>query len=273
MKKITSKNLTKKLAQYGALAAAIGTMAEADGQVMYTDITDFQGDSMSSFDLDLNGDSTIDFTINGSSIQLLVDASSNALAGSVGSLSYLYPFALDNGTLVDGNQSWQSGGGQILRYKPSAAGSSCLYSSNWCGDQVDKFLGLRFMVNGNTHYGWARLDVTVTNSMDNWVVKDFAYEATPDTGIIAGDGILSVVDAEMQNIEIFSSNKQINLNKIPQESSYRIFNLSGQLILDGNINERSHSIDASSQASGVYIIEVSNTNSNIATTKKLVLSN
>ena len=65
MKKTTTKKLANRLAQYSALAAAIGTIAEADGQVMYTDIADFDGDSTSSFQLDLNGDSVIDFTING----------------------------------------------------------------------------------------------------------------------------------------------------------------------------------------------------------------
>ena len=77
MEKTTSKHLAKKLTQYGAMAAALGTVAEINGQVIYTDITDFNGDSTSTFDLDLNNDAVIDFTIFGSSTQILVDASSN----------------------------------------------------------------------------------------------------------------------------------------------------------------------------------------------------
>ena len=59
----------------------------------------------------------------------------------------------------------------------------------WAGDQScsptwkDKYLGLRFIIKGQTHYGWARLDVL---SLSHWVIKDYAYNATPNKPILAG---------------------------------------------------------------------------------------
>ncbi len=55
---------------------------------------------------------------------------------------------------------------------------------NWVGVK-DKYLGLRFKMNGNTHYGWARLDVNAIP--DTFTIKDYAYESTPGLGILAGD--------------------------------------------------------------------------------------
>ena len=37
MKKITSKNLSKRLAQYGAMSAAVMAGADANGQVVYSE--------------------------------------------------------------------------------------------------------------------------------------------------------------------------------------------------------------------------------------------
>ena len=44
MKKTTSSKLSKQLAKYGALTAAILGVADASGQIVYTDVTpDFAG--------------------------------------------------------------------------------------------------------------------------------------------------------------------------------------------------------------------------------------
>jgi len=272
MAKKISQNIFEKITQYGAMVAAIGTVAETNGQVIYTDIVDFEGDSASSFELDLNGDGVNDFTINGSSIQILVDASSNSIAGSLGGLSYKYPFALNEGSVIDGNQVWQSSNGQILRYKTSSGATSCQYSSNWCGDTVDKYLGLRFDISGNAHYGWVRLDVTVPNSMDNWVVKDFAYEATPDTAISAGDGILNTFDQGLQRVAVVANGKFIDLGNLPDQLSYRLYNIVGQQIVSGDISENSFRIDLSTQSSGLYVLELSNNSTNSVIRKKLILN-
>ena len=50
-----------------------------------------------------------------------------------------------------------------------------------------QFLGLKFMINGQTHYGWARL----TTGVDPFckvkaVLTGYAYESDPDTPILTG---------------------------------------------------------------------------------------
>ena len=40
MSKITKKNFAKRIAKYGALSVAIAGVADASGQIVYTDIND-----------------------------------------------------------------------------------------------------------------------------------------------------------------------------------------------------------------------------------------
>ncbi len=46
------------------------------------------------------------------------------------------------------------------------------------------FLGLSFPSGGNTFYGWIRVDIN--NATGTFVIDDWAYQSTPNTGIQAG---------------------------------------------------------------------------------------
>ena len=56
-----------------------------------------------------------------------------------------------------------------------------------------KYLGIQFSINGQTHYGWARL--TVKSFIDSQThypeikvtLTGYAYETQPNTAILAGD--------------------------------------------------------------------------------------
>ena len=56
----------------------------------------------------------------------------------------------------------------------------CFYDWKGAGDS---YLGLRFKINGAVHYGWVRMQIS---SPANWVVKDYAYNATPNEPVFAG---------------------------------------------------------------------------------------
>jgi hypothetical protein len=55
-------------------------------------------------------------------------------------------------------------------------------------DVRNRYLGLEFMIEGKTHYGWARLNVfaNVNTFKITAVVTGYAYETTPNKAIIAG---------------------------------------------------------------------------------------
>jgi hypothetical protein len=49
--------------------------------------------------------------------------------------------------------------------------------------QTNKFVGLRFIIDGRFHYGWARL---TTDTVNGNVLTGYAYETKPGQRILAG---------------------------------------------------------------------------------------
>ena len=189
------KKIKTKLAKYVAVAAAVGAVSESEAAIIYTDETpDFAGGSGSQYFLDLNNDGIDDFRIHattayttsygytyGANLYLQPLAANNEALGT-GTTNYAYPFALSSGAPIsNGAGSWFnnsfSGGAMSLNY------GSCGFG-NWC-NVTDGFIGLRFNIGGNTHYGWVRLDVGGSGNV--WTVKDYAYEDIAGTPILAGD--------------------------------------------------------------------------------------
>jgi hypothetical protein len=54
----------------------------------------------------------------------------------------------------------------------------------------DRYLGLKFVIDGEVHYGWARFSVTVEHHRQyddvSGTLAGYAYETVPDKPIIAG---------------------------------------------------------------------------------------
>ncbi|MFC7444928.1 MULTISPECIES: T9SS type A sorting domain-containing protein [Mesoflavibacter] len=272
MKKTTRKNLSKKIAKYGALSIAIAGVAEANGQIIYTDIDpDFVGND-SNIGLDLDNDTNFDFVIIDDAAPAVAIVAYNSTTGNsfVGSQpSYIYPFALNAGDPISAGQTAWYGGSNVgtLNYVSCYNG---IGGSNWCG-VTDKYLGLRFQIAGQTHYGWARLDVTASG--DSYTLKDYAYESTPNTAINAGDLPLSVDEfANEKEIKIVALNKSIGLYNLPNEViEYKLYSISGKKVLEGSVNDHTSVIEAKNVSSGLYIIELKNTINNSVIRKKVIL--
>lgn len=57
------------------------------------------------------------------------------------------------------------------------------FSGLWLGSQ-DYYLGVKFLIGANTHYGWIRMNITQSTSVVT--LKDYAYESQPNVPILAG---------------------------------------------------------------------------------------
>ena len=68
--------------------------------------------------------------------------------------------------------------------------SGIYYYGSWAGFDITRFVGIRFQINGETHYGWARLTVRFgTYSYVDALLTGYAltYDTIPDKPIVAGD--------------------------------------------------------------------------------------
>lgn len=232
------KDLKKRLAQYGVLAVAITGANEAKGNVIYTDETpDFNGIVGSQYFLDLNNDGIDDFRIwhNGSSnLYISPLTATNEVLGS-GGATFAYPFALSSGATVSSGagtffNNGYAGGFQSLNY------GSCSFG-NWC-TVTDRYIGLRFDIGGNIHYGWVRLDVNNAGSV--WTVKDYAYDDVVgnsiSTGTMGSPGVASAATGII-GTDVADNNSgldlQVDFNAASDETSineYRLIVIKSSLV-------------------------------------------
>lgn len=170
-----------------------GSSSDTESTIIYTDIVpDFSSASINYYyNLDLNNDLIDDFYM-GSYFNVinLFEINSIQESNNINACMVVNPFSPYTLPLYKDNEIFKlAGNANSPNYASMAyfiikdcisGESECNY--NW-KDKKDNYLGLRFYIKGQTHYGWVRLDIT---SHTEWVIKDYAFNATPNSPILAG---------------------------------------------------------------------------------------
>lgn len=217
-------SLHNKLNAYAVSAAAAGVAMlaaapPAEAEIVFTPVNG-QIASGSKYALDLNHDGVIDFTIMNSR-----HISTTPFGGD-----------LSIAPAVKGNGIWQ---GPKEQYFPAAAAlpaavpvgsgkpflfqkANMAYASLTAFTYVsggpwknvtNRFLGLRFLINGEVHYGWARLTV-LTDSHRETVkatLTGYAYETVANQPILTGQISGTAEDASKSRREDSHYEAQLGL--------------------------------------------------------------
>lgn len=200
-----SPTLNKTLAAYMAAGAAAGVglmtaAQQAEAKVIYTPtyakVTDL-------YYLDLNHDGIRDFvlwnvasctsTACGGELMAYLSGGPNVVAGILSQASALRAGAVIGPAVqfpAVSEMMMVSGG---IHHRQ---GSSSQPPAEWFGQFAnggkgvrDRYLGLKFTINGQTHYGWARFSVSIPNAkILNFtpILTGYAYETEPNKPIVAG---------------------------------------------------------------------------------------
>ncbi len=273
-----NSTLDSKIKKYTALAGGITAIAGiANAQVVYTDINPdhLVTGNGGSYNLDVDGDGTVDFglitavsstsfTYYSGALNISVNYNAAAiypLNGSVmtnGSSVYDVPVGSAIGSSGSFNSSGTNSLGYGIVYSVTGATSySGTYANgNFIGNEG--FVGLKFDIGGNTHYGWVRVEVTADGSTLS--VKDYAYESTANTAILSGNGANGPVGLEttVNNVEIqnFNDKIKIKLSNELTNSIASITSITGQEVLSKSINNSVDFIELNDLSSGIYIVSV-----------------
>lgn len=253
-----------------AYAAAAGTIAlagAADAQIVYTDInpdTVIHDSLIYVLDFDNNGQPELQFqTVTSSASSgtaqlaevLVLGNATNAVIGSLYAVSYPFPSAMNNGDSINvSNTGWQNaainGGVQYL----GAVYGSYTYA-NWLG-QNDKYMGVRFSIGANTHYGWVRLSVSA--GADTITIKDYAYQTLPGVGLTAGQLVGIPTAPVNNNVNVFASANTVVINNTESEKggTVRIINTLGQSVYESAVTGENMRISLEGQTPGIYFVEV-----------------
>lgn len=171
-----------------SLLAALVTIAQAE--IVYTPVN-VTLPRNGSYPIDLNHDGITDFTFQISQTfsicglfrfpyHNILEVQPNQAGGIVGES---WALALQSGVLIDVRQSFD--GGDDLMYDVQQ-GSPCTRShsyGNWVSI-TNRYLGLEFQINGETHHGWAELSTNGRTGVNT--LYGFAYETMPFKGILTG---------------------------------------------------------------------------------------
>jgi hypothetical protein len=192
-----AESLHRRLNAYAlvASAAGIGVLAlglPAEAKIVYTPAHVPIVENGGPVKLDLNHDGITDFTFSNfcgcsahmpAILEIFTRQSLNGVWESQSRFGSL-PAALKAGVRVGSNKAFKPADSQYmaLAFPTGTSGGF------WAGSHR-AYLGLKFQINGKTHYGWARLTVK-TDAEIPPVIKatltGYAYETTPNKPIITG---------------------------------------------------------------------------------------
>lgn len=252
-------------------------MIDALAQIVYTDIEpDYViQDLEDSYQLDLNNDGINDFSIfnfeivnNGFPPARISDDNNGVNAVTVIYNYEAFIIPLEEDTVIYSDESSNSYPFSVYGYLDT---SDCTDLPSWCfmtwNGKTNKYIGLRFLITGQTHYGWARLDFI----NGQWIVKDYAYNATPNEPIQTGQKALSIEDFNLQQVKVMVSNRQISILNLTDRASFNLYSINGQKIRYGNLEQNSGNINMLDLHSGLYILELINNQSKAFTIKKFII--
>ncbi len=299
-----TKKWQLKLAGYTSLSASFLLMGNgASAQVVYVDIDpdtilDIPGEQ---FTLDIDDNGVNDLTLFNSSFSffmytpwwsywlrqdLILNNVNNSLF--IAGLKHYdwyyeaytyYPFALDGFNLIDNELQFYNADIHVLALRTIfylGAGLKTCNNCEWYNfdilESIDKYLGFKLLDDdGNNHYGWIRCDVIDTGR--TLIIKDYAYELTPDNAILAGDTThyVSIEQNPIENMpQIYAFGTTIQITGMVSNTTITIFNLSGATVYETIAASTSISIPMDNFTNGVYLVKLKNEEIDI--TRKVVLN-
>lgn len=273
--------LLKKLKEYSALSGSLVAISGlANAQVVYTDIDpdvvlSSDGDQ---YQLDLENNGIFDYvfqTTNPNSgyyyAGVYMYYLSNEIAGTLKpnyfGANYGYPYALAQGEIIDDGLAFiniydllfsTTGGNGPFFFVP---GLVSIFGGNTVGNWIgvtDHYLGLKFTDGTDFFFGWARCDATADGS--TIVIKDYAYNATPETAIGAGEGQpIGIAENNSKNFRVFGYEGVVNIminDKDVNGAIVTVTNTLGQTVIHQSLNDVITRINLNGYGKGIYLVTI-----------------
>ena len=197
--------LEKRLLSYVAAATAAGVAVlacplQAQAKVVFTDTWIPIAPIESMTYLDLNNDGIADFLISNNlnacrsssssggcvTMKVIPQNASNAIWGTNNGQFHGSASALGSGVTIGSQGKFQYGHGFMGRANRGGNGSATGGSSGQWKEITRGFLGLKFIIQGQVHYGWVRLSVSASSGGMYGAISGYAYETEPNTPIVTG---------------------------------------------------------------------------------------
>lgn len=192
----------------GAVASAAGLVGNAQAAITFIDYNDTVivdpvpgpvDTAWGGFNVDFNKDGQDEivlayrqFDTDDGAVAVFPSLGATTLVAGKVAFGYNYPSRLEAPASVGPSGAFIAVNGGIVGGRGDMAWFDGFSSSQWAAADgappLTGYLGVKFKIGANTHYGWVRLTVATneTPAPRRVTVHGAAYEATPDTGIKAG---------------------------------------------------------------------------------------
>ncbi|MCH7637993.1 MAG: T9SS type A sorting domain-containing protein [Bacteroidetes bacterium] len=276
--------LGNKALWYAAAAGALlgFPASDADAQIVYVDI-DPDLDVMDTFtpptfagpgvDFDGDGDAEIFFGEDNTKPYTLADTEAlsdgpDGVTGIVGNILTFAPYYFAYFVPLSTGAPISAGNATVTGYSFATFTFGGLDPNGFIGIG-DTYIGVQFTFDGaTTHYAWLRVEMP---SAGRILVKDFAYESTPDTPINAGqmvtaiepgpDGLPGTHNLSAVYPNPFNPQARFTLEVAEQQNvNIAVFDALGRqvaLLHDGTLGAgtiHEFRIDGANLPSGVYVV-------------------
>ena len=186
-----SASVHRQLNLYALAAGATGVAMlagspSAEAEVLFTS-AHYVITTHRKITIDLNHDGIGDFVISnhsfcsdicGRTLRALPIGAGNKVEGVKGLILTYYASALARGAQIGPAANFS---GKLM----AASGTEYGYAGQW-QNVADRYLGLKFSINGSIHYGWARFSVTSGSGTITATLSGYAYETVANRPITAG---------------------------------------------------------------------------------------
>jgi hypothetical protein len=221
--KTSSSHLNRQIAQYSAAAAVAGVSllalaSPASGEVVFTKKTIHiplaTDGSLEPIKISManNGIDNFNFTLSSTALSvyrfLLVGGSSlqDGLRVGTGPAFNVYLGALRRGERIGPSNPSSLFNEGLVEESLSNGPNNRIFFGSWGGSPKNRYLGVRFPINGQLHYGWIRLTVTTNPDPHTPVmsatITGYAYETVPNKAISAGTAAMAASAAEKPTAEV-----------------------------------------------------------------------
>jgi len=185
-------------------AAGVGALAltqPSEAKIIYTPANVTLG-AGNSIPIDLNHDKIVDFwlsrigVVSTSFTSHLLILPSHYVAsvgnGAVGTAPGRRKpaVALPRGAKIGPHQFFNNSAGMMVGESYKYSQHSLRWKGQWARKgkgRQNGYLGLKFQIKGKTHFGWARVSVTINGWTYTTTLTGYAYETVPNEPIIAGE--------------------------------------------------------------------------------------
>lgn len=141
-----------------------------------------------------------------------------------------------------------------------------LFNDPWNGGATDEFLGFALRRNGNTHYGWAKVDVDSDGK--SVTLKEFAVNLTPDEPINT-NRFFNISENSFRDLVIWQTSGWLHL-RIPDNQSHlqiQLTDLQGRTLKTDQMYGSAYSMPLN-LPTGMYLLTIRKNNTYI--TRKIL---